>query len=242
MAIRKRRLIPRVALLASVLSMMFAPAPTSAAEPAKHIGIYVQPYYEAAQDPQGHPRVNVGKALDVLLASNSRADIVSAREQVVANPNLITPMTMMVLAIRLYDVGLRDDSVFWFYVAKDRYGALTEVIDVNAAGLSEVDAAMKSFASLAGPFINGYAFCDLANQQRLRRDALAWVESHPYEAMFLRDLPARPGDRRANLRRAIENAKVAAEKERAHFDDPKNVEAYYAARKKNEMDEKSCWK
>ena len=30
-------------------------------------------------------------------------------------------MTMMVLAIRLYDVGLRDDAVFWFYAAKDRY-------------------------------------------------------------------------------------------------------------------------
>ena len=33
----------------------------------------------------------------------------------------LTPMTIMVLAIRLYDVGLRDDAVFWFYAAKNRF-------------------------------------------------------------------------------------------------------------------------
>jgi hypothetical protein len=35
-------------------------------------------------------------------------------------------MTMMVLAIRLYDAGLRDDAVFWFYVAKDRLAWIEE--------------------------------------------------------------------------------------------------------------------
>ena len=39
----------------------------------------------------------------------------------------------MVLAIRFYDVGLRDDAVFWFYAAKDRYLTLDEVVDVAAA-------------------------------------------------------------------------------------------------------------
>jgi hypothetical protein len=233
----------RVACFALVISTLFGCASTAfAAEPVKHIGIYVQPYYEAPRDPEGHPRVAVYKRIDGLLASNARADIVAARDVVSANAKLTTPMAMMVLAIRLYDVGLRDDSVFWFYAAKDRYIAFAEVIDVSAAELSEVDAAVKSFATLAGPFINGYAFCDLANQQKLRREALAWVESNPYETMFMTDLPARSGDRRANLQRAIEKAKVAAEKERAHFDDPKNVEAYYTTRKNNEMDVKFCWK
>ena len=41
-------------------------------------------------------------------------------------------MTMMVLAIRLYDVGLRDDAVFWFYVARARYITLEDVLDVSA--------------------------------------------------------------------------------------------------------------
>ena len=48
-----------------------------------------------------------------------------------AKPKLVTPMTMMVLAIRFYDVGLRDDAVFWFYVAKDRYIVMSEVLDVK---------------------------------------------------------------------------------------------------------------
>jgi hypothetical protein len=226
------------ALLISTLSG--CPCSASAAEPVKHIGIYVQPYYEAARDPGGRPRVSVYKRIDGLLASNSREDIAAARDVVAANPKFISPMTMMVLAIRLYDVGLRDDSVFWFYAAKDRYSEVLEVIDVEAAGLSPGDA-VKSFAFLAGPFINGYAFCDLANQQKLRQQALAWVESNPYETIFMSELAAKPGDRRENLRRAIEKAKSAAEKERAQFDDPKYVEAYYATRKKNEMDVKFCW-
>jgi hypothetical protein len=233
----------RLALFASAISAFFAaPLRAAAAEPVRHVGIYVQPYYEAARDPLGGPRVAVHKSLDGLLASNEPKDITAARDAIIANPGTITPMTMMVLAIRFYDVGLRDDSVFWFYAAKDRYVAMTEVIDIDAAGLSEVDAAVKSFAVLAGPVVNGYAFCSLANQKKLRTEALAWVENNPYEAVFMSQIPAKPGDRRENLKRAIDNAKVSAAKERAQFDDPKYVEAFYAARKKNEADVKFCWK
>ena len=231
----------RFAVAAAVIATGFGP-PARAAEPVKRIGIYVQPYYEAARDPSGSPRVAVHKSLDVLLSSNERNDIVSARDAVAANTRTITPMTMMVLAIRLYDVGLRDQSVFWFYAAKDRYGAMTEVIDGAAAGLSEVDAAMKSFAVLAGPIINGYAFCDLANQKKLRAEALAWVENNPYETMFLERIAGKPGDRHANLKRAIEDAKAAAAKERAYFDDPKSLAAFYEARTNNAMEAKYCWK
>jgi hypothetical protein len=231
----------RFALLASAISTFFAAPLRALAEPVKHIGIYVQPYYAAASDRSLSPHVAVHKSLDGLLASNAPKDIIAARDAIMANPQAITPMTMMVLAIRLYDVGLRDDSVFWFYAAKDRYGAMTEVIDIDAAGLSEVDAAVKSFAVLAGPVINGYAFCSLANQKKLRAEALAWVENNPYETMFMSQIPAKPGDRHANLKRAIETAKGDAAKERAQFDDPKFVEEFYATRKKNEMEVKFCW-
>jgi hypothetical protein len=233
----------RLALFASVISTFFAaPLRAAAAEPIKRIGIYVQPYYESARDAAGSPRVAVHKSLDGLLSSNEPKNITAARDAIVANPQTITPMTMMVLAVRFYDVGLRDDSVFWFYAAKDRYVAMSEVIDVDAAGLFEADAAVKSFAFLAGPFINGYAFCSLANQKKLRTEALAWVENNPYEVIFMSQIPAKPGDRRENLKRAIENAKASAAKERAQFDDPKYVEAFYATRKKNEADVKFCWK
>ena len=132
MRTRARRTIAAFALALLPLSAI-------AAEPVKSIDLYVQPYYNSAKGPGGKPQVAVGKTFDRLLSSSRREDIVAAEDLVRLKPQLITPMTMMVLAIRLYDVGLRDDSVFWFYAAKDRYLALANVIDVEAAGLSDVE-------------------------------------------------------------------------------------------------------
>ena len=213
-----------------------------AAEPVRHIGIFVQPFYESASTAAERPRVAVGAQFNDLLSSNKREDILAVRDRILAAPQLVTPMTMMVLAIRLYDMGLRDDSVFWFYVAKDRYIVLSEVLDVKTPQLVLADEAVRNFATLAGPVINGYAFCDLAKQKAQHAKAVEWVEANPYEAMFRPDIPALPGNRVANATRAIVNAKDRAAKERAYFDDAKTVEAYYATRKHNEADVKFCWK
>ena len=101
---------------------------------------------------------------------------------------------------------------------------------------------MRDFATLAGPVINGYAFCDLAKQKQQHAKAVDWVESNPYEVMFMARAPALPGDRAENHKRAIANAKERAAKERSYFEDAKNVEAFYATRKQNEVDTKFCWK
>ena len=126
---------------------------------------YVEPFYRSAATPEGRPQVAVGKQYNDLLASNRREDILAARDLIEAKPKLVTPMTMMVLAIRLYDAGLRDDAVFWFYVAKDRYIVMSEVLNVKTQLLAQADDAVRSFATLAGPVINGYAFCDFAKQR-----------------------------------------------------------------------------
>jgi hypothetical protein len=214
-----------------------------AAEPVRHIGIRVQPYYEAARAPGGTPRVAVGASFEAL-ASSRRADILAVRDRIVADPGLVTPMTLMVLAIRLYDVGLRDDAVFWFYAAKDRYVIFETVIDVFAGGLTQVREAVRSFSTLAGPFINGYAFCDVASQQAIRAKALDWVEANPYEAIFLDRLPANASvrDRKAALRDAVVAARGAAAQESAYLGDPKNVAQLKADRARNQMDAKFCWK
>jgi hypothetical protein len=149
---------------------------------------------------------------------------------------------MMVLAIRLYDAGLRDDSVFWFYVAKDRYIVMSEVLDVKTPQLALADEAVRNFATLAGPVINGYAFCDLAKQKAQHAKAVAWVEANPYQIMFMANAPALSENRADNAKRAIANAKERAAKENAYFSDPKNVETHYAMRKRNEADVKFCWK
>jgi hypothetical protein len=224
-----------------LLALALLTSPAVAAEPVRHIGIYVQPYYAAAETPDAPPMVDVGESFSGLLASTKRDDILAARDKVVADPKMVTPMTLMVLAIRLYDVGLRDDSVLWFYAAKDRFITLGDVVDVGAAGLGEVENAIASFAQLAGPFINGYAFCDVANQAKLRADALGWVEANPYGAIFLSQLPARSADRAALLDQSIDGLKANAAKERAFLEDPANLAGFTATRQQNEMDERFCW-
>jgi hypothetical protein len=219
-----------IGFVRSVLLLLLLSRSAVAAEPVRHVGIYVEPFYRSAQAAGGPVQVGVGKQYNELLASNKREDILAARDLVTAKPALVTPMTLMVLAIRFYDVGMRDEAVFWFYAAKDRYIVMSEVLDVKTQLLAQADDAMRSFATLAGPVINGYAFCDLAKQKEAHARAVAWVESNPYEVMFAE-----------NARRAVANAKDRAAKERAYFDEPKNVEAFYATRKRTEADVKYCW-
>jgi len=211
------------------------------AEPVRHVGIYVQPYYEAARTPGGTPRVAVGRSFDGL-ASNKREDILAIRDRIVADPKLVTPMTLMVLAVRFYDLGLRDDAVFWFYAAKDRFLTLAGVSDVKSRELAQVEDAVKNFAYLAGPVINGYAFCDVAKQQEIRAKAMKWVVDNPYKAMFLPQVPALPGDREQNLKKAIAEITASAAKEREYLAKPANVAELKAKRKQNDADGMFCWK
>jgi hypothetical protein len=160
----------------------------------------------------------------------------------VASPGVVTPMTMMVLAIRLYDIGERDEAVFWFYVAKARTVVLSEVLDMRQPGLAQIEDAVRNFSTLAGPAINGYAFCDLARQRDAHARAVAWVEAHPYEAMFMTQLPAKPGQRPENYQRGLALIKDNAAKERAYFDNPQNVETFLNRRKANDVEIQFCWK
>jgi hypothetical protein len=223
-------------------ALLVSPLVAMAAEPVRQIGVYVQPFYEAGRTAGERPQVSVGQQFNELLSSNRRENILAARDLIVAKPAVVTPMAMMVLAIRFYDVGLRDDAVFWFYVAKERYIVMSEVLDVKSPALVQADDAVRSFATLAGPVINGYAFCDLAKQKELHAKAVEWVATNPYEVMFMARAPGLPGDRAENARRAIANAKERAAKESAYFDDAKTRDAYYATRKQNEADVKYCWK
>jgi hypothetical protein len=213
-----------------------------AAEPVKQVGIYVEPFYRSARAPGEAPQVKVGSRYDALLASSKREAILAARDAMVADTRTVTPMALMALAIRLYDVGERDEAVFWFYAAKDRMLILTEVAAPNAAQLAQALEAVQAFSTLAGPVINGYAFCDFKNQQAIRARALDWVAAHPYEVMFMPQLPARSGDRAALAAAGLKLARDNADKERAYFDNELNRRAYYATRTQNEAEAKFCWK
>jgi hypothetical protein len=212
------------------------------AEPVRTIDVYVHPYYDSAAGAAAKRRVVVAGAYDALLASDEAADVARARDGIALDNELVTPMTLMVLAIRLYDVGLRDDAVFWFYVAKDRYATLAEVAEVEAPALAQVADAVRNFAVLAGPHINGYAFCDVAKQQATRARALRWVARNPYKALWLPQIPARPGDRVENLERALAKLRAGAADEARQLADAQVRERLQQARALNEADARYCWK
>jgi hypothetical protein len=92
---------------AVIAGLLAFPGCAVAVEPVRYIGIYVEPFCRSAPTPDWQPQVAVGKQYNGLLASNKRADILAARDLIAANPKLVTPMTLMVLAVRFYDVGLR---------------------------------------------------------------------------------------------------------------------------------------
>ena len=212
-----------------------------AAGAVKSVDIYVLPYYQSAASAKEMPLVAVSKDHDLLLSSSDPYDILTVAKAVESKPGLITPMTLMVLAIRLYDVGLKDDSVFWFYVAKERLITASQVLDFNSPLLNQARAATISFAQLAGPTINGYAFCDVEKQSKIRWKAAQWGIDHPYEVVFMPNMPALPGDRAANLESANNKAMAIALKETEALNDPKLLEALKAGRKASSADEKYCW-
>ncbi len=58
----------------------------------------------------------------------------------------------------------------------------------------------------------------------------------------MQQLKAKPGERDVLLKRSIADQKAFAGKENASFADPKFAEAYALSRRRNEADQKFCWK
>lgn len=226
-----------VLLLASLASL----APTHATEPARTIDVYVTPYYSSAPSPDEAPQVSVARSFDEALADGSVDKLNAVAAAIRADSGMITPMTMMVLAIRMYEAGMRDEAVFWFYVAKERFLTTARVLDFSHPALSEARAAVASFATLAGPYINGYAFCDVANQQSIASKAVDWVADHPYEAAFIPSLPAQDGDRHENMTHAIEEMRDRAAKETGYVMAPTFNDELARGRKENNADAQFCW-
>jgi hypothetical protein len=237
---RPRSWRTRVLTLAVLIALPAESNTPPAPEPVRHIGIYVTPFYAAASTRTGTPQVSVAREFDAMFASNRMEDLVAARDAIQARPGRVPPMVLMVLAIRLYDMGLRDDSVFWFYAAKNRFLTMDDVLDLRAAGLAGMAVAVTDFAKLAGPAINSYAFCDYDQQAAAARQAVDWVEAHPYEPLFDPGIVARSGDRVDLLQRSITRLRETALREREFVADAKNRELMEARRKANRVPEQFC--
>jgi hypothetical protein len=86
----------------------------------------------------------------------------------------LTPEQMFVLAIRLYDLGEKDESLYWFYEAQFRAKLFRQSLDADhIAGVSEQSSGLldsyAAFTELAGEYINGYAGCDVDNWVKIAK-------------------------------------------------------------------------
>jgi hypothetical protein len=130
------------------------------------ISIYVTPYYNSTG-----PVINVGKYSSGL-ASKSPGDFVATILRMKQQWNARNFVELYAGAIRLYDLGYRNEATYWFYTAQFRgrqYAALAEQSSLGSIGSAgfELYHAQDAFFQLAGPSINGFAFADVAELQRI---------------------------------------------------------------------------
>ena len=101
MSMLPSRVLPMIMLAAAACAGAAAaqsPGRDADTKPVKQINIYVTPYYASAKTLDGHPSVAVNTMFDIQLSSNKREDILAVRDAIQAQSQLITPMTLMVLA------------------------------------------------------------------------------------------------------------------------------------------------
>jgi hypothetical protein len=125
-----------------------------------HIEVYVTPFYNSKG-----PVIDVGSFSKGLSATNESEFVatISKMKQSWANLNFAETY---VAAIRLYDLGFRKESIYWFYSAQYRGRLFATLIDQNKMGSIgnagfELFQAQNAFQQLVGPYINGYAFGDI---------------------------------------------------------------------------------
>jgi len=128
-------------------------------DPAR-IEIYVTPYYNSKG-----PVIDVGP-FSSGLAAKSESEFVATISKMKQSWDTLNFAEVYVAAIRLYDLGFRKESIYWFYSAQYRGRLFATLIDqekmgsIGNAGF-ELFQAQNAFQQLGGPYINGYAFGDI---------------------------------------------------------------------------------
>ena len=125
-----------------------------------HIEVYVTPFYNTKG-----PAIDVGPFSNGL-ASKNEAEFVATIVKMKKSWDTLNFPEMYVAAIRLYDLGFRNRSIYWFYSAQYRGRLLASLIDRDKMGSIgdpgfELFQAQNAFQQLVGPYINGYAFGDI---------------------------------------------------------------------------------
>lgn len=224
----------------AVKSEMPKATETKPSEAVKFIPLFVEPYYSGPQGAGQPPKkVKVNESFDSKLMSTQPADILQVQAEIKKDNSRVTPMTFFVLAARLYDVGARKESVFWFYAAKDRVAAVRAVAKPELVATA-LDAS-SAFDELLGPTINGYAFCDIDFQLSQMKAAAEWSQKNPYSILLDAKIHKSGADAQKLLTEsALDRLKQVSEATQ-YFSDNKIRESMSAQRKAKALDKKFCW-
>jgi hypothetical protein len=125
-----------------------------------HIEVYVTPYYNSKG-----PAIDVGPYSSGL-ASKNEPEFVATIAKMKKSWDTLNFAEAYVAAIRLYDLGFKKESIYWFYSAQYRGRLFATLIDREKMGTMgspgfELFHAQNAFQQLVGPYINGYAFGDI---------------------------------------------------------------------------------
>jgi hypothetical protein len=125
-----------------------------------HIDVYITPYYNSKG-----PAIEVGR-FSSGLAAKSEAEFVATISKMKQSWDTLNFAETYVATIRLYDLGFRKDSIYWFYSAQYRGRLFATLVDRDKMGSIgdpgfELFQAQNAFQQLVGPYINGYAFGDI---------------------------------------------------------------------------------
>ncbi len=125
-----------------------------------HIEVYITPYYNSK-----------GSVIDVGpfssgLAAKDESEFVATIAKMKKSWGTLNFAETYVAAIRLYDLGFRKESIYWFYSAQYRGRLPATLIDRDKMGSMgdpgfELVQAQNAFQQLVRPYINGYAFGDI---------------------------------------------------------------------------------
>src|SRR3954454_21931432 len=125
-----------------------------------HIEVYITPYYNSKG-----PTIDVGP-FSSGLATKNESEFVATLAKMKKSWDTLNFAETYVAAIRLYDLGFRNESVYWFYSAQYRGRLFGSLIDQEKTGSIgspgfELLHATAAFQQLVGPYINGYAFREI---------------------------------------------------------------------------------
>ncbi len=144
-----------------MLSCIGFPAGLQAKGP---IPIYITPYYNS----EG-PQISVGKYSQALRDADAKT-ILEVCKELKKDRNKLRAEVMFVAAIRLYDLGQKDEAVYWFYTAQYQSRLFMSIIQANRDGFAdesvEANQPYIAFLALLGPFINPYAMRDTTKLEK----------------------------------------------------------------------------